>query len=139
MEIAVTDDERKAMEWLERAAEAQGPSGAPLRTLKAMLARPLMPEEPTPAALKVMKDAWSATTPLENGYASEYRALYAHLTAPKTKEVEVWHVEFANNHGCAYVSVRSSRDLAENLAELYRQHGHTCIRVTGPHKQKVPT
>lgn len=67
------------------------------------------------------------------------KASKAHLsTLPRVKEVEVWHVESVL-HGCTRVSVRSAQDLADNLAVLYREDGHSCVRVTGPHKHQVPS
>src|SRR5688572_3932311 len=96
-----TDAERKAMETLDRAILAQNCGRSwifpldELRTLKDMLARPVLPEEPSIEALIHMDNAIAGPTQYGNMRAA-YRALRAHLSAPKTKEVEYWLVEYAN-------------------------------------------
>jgi hypothetical protein len=73
-------------------------------------------------------------------------AANAHLsTLPKTKEVEVWRVEFA---GCVATALAEWRPMmrtftdrvnAESMADSMRgDKSFACIRVTGPHKQTVP-
>lgn len=70
------------------------------------------------------------------------RAARAHLaTLPKTKEVAVWHVEFAeyyDNRWDPLVSIRSSEASARTYAEEIEGRGARCVRVTGPHTQRVP-
>ncbi len=107
--------------------------------IKAMLARPVMPEEPTQEVADLM---WRAATNCgQSGtlyMLAAYRALYAHLTRPKTKEVEVWHVEYANTLQMAALALRDNKILADDEANRLHCMGMTCIRVTGPHKQTVP-
>src|SRR5688572_2953479 len=95
----MTDAERKAMEWLDNRLKiaVQDPymSLDVARTLKDMLARPVLPEEPSIEALIHMDNAIAGPTQYDNMRAA-YRALRAHLSAPKTKEVEYWLVEYAN-------------------------------------------
>jgi hypothetical protein len=81
-------DEREAMEWLEARVDGERMSAyAPATTIKSMLARPVLPREPSAAALKAMYDSYAGACmcggdPIKGAY----RALYAHLTAPRTKE-----------------------------------------------------
>ncbi len=105
----------------------------------------LMPEEPTPEILHAMHLGYNHTH--GSGYermAGVYRALYAHLTAPKTKEVEVWRIEYVwKPRGVGPWEPTVAQYATEEMA---RSHGHglglgdnaACIRVTGPHKQMVP-
>ncbi len=98
----MTDDERKAIEWLDEALNAAGPTKSDplgqrspfvlpskneLRTLKAMLARPVMPEEPSTDALAAMQSAVRERPMYSDPTLPAYRALYAHLSKPKTKTV----------------------------------------------------
>lgn len=63
----------------------------------------------------------------------------AESTLPKTKEVEVWRVEYAHWNGPRIAQV-DTEGAAHSFAEHLRDAGrdHTCIHVTGPHKQTVP-
>lgn len=131
----MTEDERKAMEWLDEAIhrDAKWESvGDEMHraTLKAMLARPVMPEEPTPDALIAMADVWMNTNGM-NCWSSIYRALYAHLTAPKTKEVEVVQWAVVTGHGD---TISIHRTLANAEEALHR--GVAIVRLTG--KATVP-
>ncbi len=65
-----------------------------------------------------------------------YRALYAHLSKPKTKEVEVWRVEWADGDNQPRVSQFPCKGGADDWAS--RLPSEACGRVTGPHKQTVP-
>lgn len=71
-------------------------------------------------------------------------AARAHLaTLPRWKEVEVWHVEYtvwAHEEGwLPRVEVCGDAVIAEARALKMRGlNGKSCIRVTGPHMQKVP-
>lgn len=91
----MTNEEKAALEWLENGLKCWNPATkAKGATLKAMLARPTLPEEPDPDALRAMRDASRDFNAYEfpGTYAHcAYRALYAHLTKPKTKTV--WRVE----------------------------------------------
>lgn len=71
----------------------------------------------------------------------------AESTLPKTKMVEVWHVEWMHqppNFPCEYhVTVHkteaAARDDAKRMREHPTNHGQwVCIRVTGPHEHEVP-
>ena len=69
----------------------------------------------------------------------------AESTLPKTKMVEVWHVEYVDAETLyPAVDVRRDRDNgtfgAEARAERLRKQPskYLCIRVTGPHQQEVP-
>lgn len=149
-------DEKEALEWLEGAIAGRWDFGSVgtarwvtkhARTLKRLLAEPRMPEEPSDEILTIMREA-----PLKSGDADDdcqpewgkrimrasYRALRSHLTKPATKEVEVWHVEYAGSHGEPGINVKSCRVLADDEADRLRVVGCSCIRVTGPHKQQVP-
>ena len=201
-----SDEDRKAMEWLERASEAQGPSGKPLRRIKLMLARPVLPE-PSTIETELLSDMMRAYNGAPDGdwvkkWFAVYKALHARLTAhsapkasprlphivigqtsspnhvietcvevlvraglitvagsigerinrriaedaetaPKTKEVEVWHVEYVSRPNGAWapaLELRFSPGMAEARANLLREMPaeYRCIRVTGPHKQTVP-
>lgn len=65
----------------------------------------------------------------------------AESTLPKTKMMEVWHVESvgcaAGNKGALFVAVYPSREEAANSTRYKGDH-FACIRVTGPHQQEVP-
>jgi hypothetical protein len=59
-------------------------------------------------------------------------------TLPKTKMVEVWHVEWALS-GLPMLHLHYSKEQAEEAAAyLAREPHRTCIRVTGPHQQEIP-
>lgn len=72
-----------------------------------------------------------------------FTAARAHLaTLPRFKEVEVWHVEYAVPAGDGkWVPTVLSHDSewkANSNATGLEGRGAKCIRVTGPHKQRVP-
>lgn len=58
-------------------------------------------------------------------------------TLPRTKEVEVWHVEFTCD-GLPDVEVYSTRERADKEARDLTDEIFECVRVTGPHKHVVP-
>lgn len=101
----IAPEEKAAMEWLE-VVERGGryPVADILRaqTLKAMLARPVMPEEPTQGALDAM---WRGVAKGHgvgisfDTFVTTYRALYAHLNKPQTKTV--WRVSGVWSDGSA--------------------------------------
>lgn len=73
--------------------------------------------------------------------AAARKHLDALPAAPKTKIVEVWHVEFFNvSNRMPCVTVYTAQKDAESHADAYAHIGSTfaCIRVTGPHRQEVP-
>lgn len=143
------DDVAEAMAWLGMwSAENRGHMvpihDAPkhVRTLQRLLAEPRLPHSPTNAMLYAMGSAaYGEHAPGPMGDA--YRALYAHLTKPATKTVEVWRVEWAVKIGEEWHAQHRgepSRAEAERYAEKVREPGSpvACIHVTGPHKQEVP-
>lgn len=145
----MTDKERQeAMEWLDRHIAHPAFAGPYARTLKAMLAEPRLPEEPSDASLIAIEAILEKAMPLDPDVRYHepraracYRALYAHLTKPATKTVQVWRVEFSRNWNPEIKNFRSERDAHAFVEALEREpKGPTfsCIRVTGPHEQEVP-
>jgi len=60
-------------------------------------------------------------------------------SAARFKEIDVWHLEFVSNGVPCIDHPFTSRILAELSAKIRREDGRDqCIRVTGPHKQRVP-
>lgn len=150
----MTEDERKAHDWLalqETTYSSMLPGSLgysyleSIRTLRSMLSR-VMPEEPSTEALEAMRDGIfraARCTAFDHTVEAAYRALYAHLTAPKTKTVEVWHVEYTvwacNDGWQPRVEVCGDKVIAEARALKFRDlNGMSAIRVTGPHSQEVP-
>jgi len=114
----MTDD--YALEWLNgyAAGEMVPPSREAARTLKAMLARPVLPETPPADAFEAMR----AQVPGRGAATTQiiYDALYAHLTAPKTKTV--WRViEPALPDSIDYVSLEDALGRAKVVVERHRQ------------------
>lgn len=68
-----------------------------------------------------------------------FDAARAHLaTLPKIKEVEVWRTEYATN-GVPSILSWYTREAADAWADGAKSLDYIdCIRVTGPHKQRVP-
>lgn len=134
----MTEDEKTAREWLERACDAQGPSGAPLRTLRALLDRPTLPPSFDEKTKELFVRAYKHHRGgFEESMGAALDALYAHLTKPKTKTVEVWRVEFTE-HGRPACWTCLSVEEAHSHAITARNANKQCIRVTGPHTQEVP-
>lgn len=126
----MTDAEKAALKWLEEmAAIPMGYVPVHARTLKALLAQPRLPAEPTAGMLRAMFGSGHVTD------RDIYRALYAELTAPKTKTVEVWHVEYVLR-GVPQIRVCGDERTAKGY--LLPHEDFQCIRVTGPHKHEVP-
>lgn len=94
----MTAEEKAALDWLETWAFGtlgDGPNVKHARTLKRLLARPVLPEEPSEEALKaIYGGVWreSGMGLGKQDTTAAYRALYAHLTAPP-KPVAVWKVD----------------------------------------------
>lgn len=133
------EDERRALDWLHRHAMDITADWSAPRTIKTLLARPLLPEEPTDGAIDAMRSAlhlkeWNLT--------EVYRALYAFLTARKTKEIEVWRVEAAvlscDGSWIPSCAVWRSKEEAEQKAYDCVRNGWKTVCVTGPHKQTIP-
>jgi len=98
------EEERDAMAWLDQAFlwaernEKDFPISGPHKTtLRRLLARPVLPEEPTPEILCRMRNCWSAAARSGlNAAAEAYRGLRAELTKPATREV--WEVTWSPSH-----------------------------------------
>lgn len=90
--------------------------------------------------LKIASAAWSD----EARECLIFKAARAHLsTLPRVKEVEVWHVEYAEASPDGwfpevetFIHEIDANDHANRLREV--SPAYDCITVTGPHKQKVP-
>lgn len=133
----MTDDEKTAVAWLDQFTATEG-WAYQVRTLKRMLARPVMPEEPTPEIVETLTRWWN-----RDGYGwlareefaiGTYRALRDHITAPKTKEVEVesWGVFGADGY-----FVCAQRTKADAESWIWRcAEGAKVVRLTG--KTTVP-
>lgn len=108
-----------------------------------MLSQPRLPEEPSAEIIGALRDTWAPDSTISDGSLRLiYRALYAHLTKPDTKEVEVFRLEWARRCGDgwdAQCSQHSTREAAEEWAKSLSGVRHiACISVTGPHRQRVP-
>ncbi len=133
----MTDEQKAALEWLVAVCpEYDCEAARHVRAIKAMLAEPRLPAEPTAEMLTAMYDGWAEEPVLT--WRAAYRALYAHLTTPKTKTVEVWHVEFAASGNPVCYVYLTKGDADDEANALTACAAHTCIHVTGPHKQEVP-
>jgi hypothetical protein len=90
--------------------------------------------------VRAMKDTTRPGSDAERHAATAIRMLSR--PAPRTKEIEVWHVEYVqrmNGAWCPEVELRFSPGMAEARANKLRELSVcACIRVTGPHKQEVP-
>lgn len=144
------EDEKRALEWLENAECVCYPDEDDLKhraTLKAMLAEPRMPhpDSLTPKQLNAMGRAATLRTSVD-GMRAAYRLLYDEVIAPpapKTREVDVWHVEaFRHQDDMPTISLHTSQSGADatafNLRDQPKPRHFSCVRVTGPHKQTVP-
>lgn len=84
----------------------------------------------------------SAPTPEVS--ARIYRALREHLSKPATKEIDVWHVEYAvtGDGGKHWMPSIEHHTLEMNARQSesrkLTEAAYRCVRVTGPHKQTVP-
>jgi hypothetical protein len=105
-------------------------------------------------AIKHVRGLAAARSPIRSGgpgYIDGYTALPEHLdtaaaaaeahmaTLPKTKMVEVWHVEYFDlDDALPRVGVWMDKASAEARVAKMRREASSCIRVTGPHQQCVP-
>lgn len=80
-------------------------------------------------------------------YALDIDALLLIMSAaesilPKTKMIEVWHVEYAElefGHWVSKIRIVDSKSGAETFGTLLKNPAiFACIRVTGPHKHEIP-
>ena len=89
-----------------------------LKAAKAwLLERLYTPSSPANTALKAVEDAIAAL--------------------PKTKMIEVWHVEYVVA-GLPQISIRMTKADAERSASPSNTLTCSCVRVTGPHMHEVP-
>jgi hypothetical protein len=69
-------------------------------------------------------------------------AAESHLaTLPRTKEVEVWRIEYAAKDGDEWLTCCKTykrRDLAYRAFQDHLCARYQCVKVTGPHKQEIP-
>lgn len=125
------EEERKAVEWLRSTVPLHGPVvNGYSATLLRMLARPVMPEEPTTHALLVM----DLSAPGESQFSrtiSErmYRALYAHLSRTKTKTV--WRVTWSGIETASHAYYATLADAAEALVGIVG-HGRDVVITIAP-------
>ena len=141
----MTFAERETMAWLDvlAANSTDARTREFARTAKTMLARPVMPEEPTPEALNVMFRAFREG---EGSFLwpAVYRALYAHLSPPATKTVQCWHVEYLRStDGRTWepaIELYTSEAAARHFEHAPRRGAaqYRDISVTGPHARSVP-
>ncbi len=85
--------------------------------------------------------AWGPLSTYEKGSDTwlVVAAAEAHLaTLPRYEEVDVWRVEWAATGGVPCIDQHTDKSFVEQVAEEKRNFGRQCIRVTGPHKQRVP-
>lgn len=140
----MTDDEKAAMDWLDHLIKDLTPGNSIVRharTIKAMLAEPRLPKEPTRDMIDVITVADGIDAP---GWQKEiYRALYDHLSKPATRSVQVWHVLYSFKSAAGtwvpLCAVYTSEGSARRWADWSRaQPDHDCVTVTGPHNQETP-
>jgi len=127
----MTEDEKRAVEWLNRAANnsqvALLECQAHARTLKSMLARPVLPETPTPDALKAISDEfvrngqafWNSTPALV------YGALYAHLSHLSGPPDQMWIVTSHSGPIDTWMSEAVPLERAVAIARDRAVEGHT--------------
>lgn len=152
----MTDEQKAVMKWLDYAETcrvAYSVDHKNVTIIKAMLVEPRLPKEPTETMFRAFLGGggWVDCSTNREYFMRSWRALYAHLTKPATKTVEVWRVEFArmgssgewlpDSTSCGHASGYFTRAQAEEEAAKLAQEPseeYACIRVTGPHKQDVP-
>jgi hypothetical protein len=135
----MTQEEREAVERLEQHAHRLGSYRKHALTLLAMLSRPALPDVNDHAAIDELARRAGC-------YRHIVVCLIGALTKPRTKEVEVWRVEYCRRGDAGtcdwlpvtrtFMNEQSARDTARDLESVPALHA--CIRVTGPHKQEVP-
>ena len=146
----MTDEQKEAAQWLLGAsgidAYSHSDDAKHRATILAMLSEPRLPAEPSADALaamvKLLERSMYSGAP--KAAYEVHRALHRHYTAPRTKTVEVWRVEFACKVDAdaneawlpvtrTFMNERSARDAAGDFSGRY-----ACIKVTGPHQQEIP-
>ena len=147
----MTAAEKAALKWLdERVGHAGGcecsDCQAP-RTLKAMLAEPRLPRELSDPLCDAIW--WACEGDGHRDVAEKIVAtMREYLTKPKTKTVELWHVEYSFREFealdwkpqlSAYPNSPEGIRARDNWILSFKGDKRvSCIHVTGPHKQEVP-
>ncbi len=141
----MTDAEREALEWLDFEAHdawaGKLDSCQHARTLKAMLSRPVMPDIGDQKVLqelvRVVKAGWEREDIRDligptSVAAISIRALYAHLTKPKTKTSYrvLWT---AHNDTGEYGPYDGVDEAARQAQNLLRKHPDCVVTIT-PHE-----
>lgn len=134
-----TRKERDALAWLDGEMQGPCPRATHARTLKAMLAAPRLPKEPTTEAIAAM--VRRSSTPLD--MQAVYRALYAHLSKPATKMVEMWEVRYAFYHSGKWLASSTVYPSRETCESFQRDHEpdtqqYACWSIVGPISREVP-
>ena len=145
-----TDEQKEAVEWMRRCTRINFSSDDEFvrhrATILAMLAEPRLPR-PEDVPEHVLEKMWWATAPNGSHFdvaRAAYRALYDHYTAPRTKTVEVWRVEFAERHHVTgdwlpCTETWPTEDYIRRKEDDLRGRSDVaCVKVTGPHQQEVP-
>jgi hypothetical protein len=144
MSAPTPEAEKAALAWLDyvETSSLHGPQERiHAAAVKTMLAEPRMPAEPTAEMIEAMVvdvDGWQENAWVMDAMRESCRALYAHLSKPATRTVEVWRVEWAAEDRQPRCKVEPSKFHADSFAEYLKRERRTCIKVTGPHSQEVP-
>lgn len=107
-----------------------------------------LPEELDDKALLAMWIGQASTITKSDSIRAGYKALYEHLTKPKTKVEEFWHIEYSFREFegldwkpqlSAYSVTKEGVKARDNWMASFKDDKRVaCIRVTGPHQQEVP-
>jgi hypothetical protein len=114
--IGKNNQEKCALVWLAgQTAECEHAS-----VIQSMLAEPRLPAEPDEGHILAMMAAYPRShTPREVAYDG-YRALYAHLTKPKTKTV--WDVRYGEGGWSRYYTRAEALENVERRLQEGRLH-----------------
>lgn len=135
--------ERNARTWIDSVADggwAAVETAESARVIREMLAQPRVPEKPNEAVLDAMEGAFAKCPMGVRPMVNAYRRLRAELSAPATRTVEVWRVEWwttgAELPGCDVFLCKGNADaFAEGVKSEARS---ACVRVTEPHQHELP-
>jgi hypothetical protein len=131
----MTDEEKDAMEWLDR--RINDPTVDPHMpiVLKRLLQRPVLPEKLTKDMIYEMVRAWyklSSSSTGEECVAAIHKALYRHLHATKEVEVEMWCVVSAHGLVQACFDERDAeREAMIRTEEVPLSAPYSIVRLTG--------
>ncbi len=138
------DEEAAALAWLRTIASDIAPMDHGMkmaRIIETMLARPVLPVRLT------SEDAQAIGYELATKYGvnispaeleATFLAMRRRFTKPKTKEVEVWRVEWASKSGIPFVDQFHGERAEQAARRRAMEEPGECVRVIGPHKQEVP-